>query len=64
MGEGECDRTFIKYRRGFAGVSANEAAMRVLVADLQARRAGAAEGGPPRSRELICRGASFCRAIA
>jgi 3-methylcrotonyl-CoA carboxylase beta subunit len=30
---------------------ANEAAMRALVAELQARRATAAEGGPPRARE-------------
>src|SRR6202034_122924 len=30
---------------------ANEAAMRALVAELQARRAEAAEGGPPRARE-------------
>ena len=30
---------------------ANEAAMRALIAELQARRAEAAEGGPPRARE-------------
>ena len=30
---------------------ANQAAMRALVAELEARRAKAAEGGPPRARE-------------
>src|SRR6202034_790814 len=30
---------------------ANEAAMHALVSELQTRRAAAAEGGPPRSRE-------------
>lgn len=42
---------------------ANQAAMRALVAELQARRAEAAEGGPPRARERhLARGKLLPRA--
>ena len=41
---------------------ANEAAMHALTAELQERRAKAAEGGPLRSRNVTCRVANSCRA--
>ena len=41
---------------------ANQAAMRALVAELEAQRAKAAEGGPPKPVNVIWRAENFCRA--